>query len=82
MPASTLKSVDPLKTIPVGAPGTLTTSPSLAFVLPLYSVERLVPLSLTHQGDVPLATIPQPFTRSGSRTAAAPGTSERRLLTV
>src|SRR6476619_4023003 len=67
VPASTLKSLAlPLKTTPVGGPGTVTTSPSLAPVLPLYSVDLLVPLSLTHHGDVELATMPQPFTRSVS----------------
>src|SRR6188474_3004762 len=64
VPASTLKSVDPLKTIPVGGPGTVTTSPSFAPVFPLYSVDLLVPLSETHHGDVGLATMPQPLTRS------------------
>src|SRR5258706_3559264 len=79
-PTFTLKSAaEPLKTIPVGAPGTVTVRPSFAPVVPLYSVDLLVPLSETHHGDVPLATIPQPLTRSVSWPAAAPATSDHSL---
>src|SRR6266511_4313236 len=64
-PFLTRKLELPLKTIPVGPPGTWTTrargTPS-----PPYSLERSVPLLDTHQGLVALAVMPQPFTRFGS----------------
>src|SRR4051812_34235420 len=66
-PTRTWKSAaEPLNTTPVGGPGTVTVRPILAPVVPLYRVDLLVPLSETHHGDVGLATIPQPFTRSVS----------------
>src|SRR5947207_9078808 len=76
-PPCILESADePLNTVPVGGPGTVTVRGTLALVVPLYRVDLLVPLSETHQGDVGLATIPQPFTRSVSWWSAAPATSE------
>src|SRR5436309_15315190 len=58
-PLVTTKPVPPLKTTPVGAPGTLTLTESSAPVLPLESVDESVPLSATHHGEVALATRPQ-----------------------
>jgi len=54
-----------LNTVPVGASPTSTTSGTIA-PAPLYSVERPVPLSATHQGDVELAVNPQALTRFAS----------------
>src|SRR5207247_7282318 len=68
-----------LNTMPVGAPGTDTTSPSFAPVLPLYNVDFPVPLSATHHGLVALATRPQALTRSGSVRSAETAPSETRL---
>src|SRR5262245_15650906 len=81
----------PLKTIPVGVEvvpaglpaggGIFTSSPSLAPV-PSYSVEKPVPLSLTHQGLVALAARPQGLTSFGSITGAETAPSETRLVCV
>src|SRR6266550_1984634 len=68
-----------LKTAPVGAPGTLTTS-GIAAPVRSYNVERSVPLSATHHGEVGPATSPHALTRLGSRCAAAPGTSDTRSV--
>src|SRR5205809_84849 len=68
-----------LNTMPVGAPGTDTTSPSFAPVLPLYNVDFPVPLSATHHGLVALAVSPQGLTRSGSVRSAETAPSETRL---
>src|SRR5205823_10026947 len=78
-PLVTAKLVVPLNTTPVGAPGTVTVRPSLAPVLPLYSVATAVPLSDTHHGEVPLETRPQAFTRSGSTRSAGTAPSDTRL---
>src|SRR3954469_1854612 len=86
-----MKSVGvPLNTNPVGRPVrgpsvpamSTTTAVTLAPVLPLYSVDRLPPLSETHPGAVGPATIPQPLTRSGSVFKARPGTSDWRFVTT
>src|SRR4029453_14387993 len=72
-----------LKTTPVGplSVPTVTTS-DCGVPAPLYSVERLVPLSATHHGLVEEAVSPQALTRFGSRFCAAPGTSETSRVTV
>src|SRR4051812_34390318 len=82
VPASTLKSAEPLKTWPVGPPATVTTRPCFSPVLPLYRVDLFVPSSETHHGEVVLCDIPQPLTRSGSVCSATPGTSDWRLRTL
>src|SRR5260370_885235 len=78
-PLATTNPAPPLKTTPVGAPGTETVSVTLAPVFALYSVERSVPLSATHHGDVPLATSPQALTRAGSTRSAGTAPSDTRL---
>src|SRR5256885_2581195 len=45
-------------------------------------VDRLVPLSATHHGDVADAVRPHPLTRFGSVRGAAPGTLETSGWTV
>src|SRR4030095_7135421 len=82
VPASTLKSSDPLNTWPVGPPATVTTRASFAPVLPLYRVDLFVPSSETHHGEVALWDIPHPLTRSGSVFSASPGTSDWSLRTL
>src|SRR6185503_4033964 len=83
-PLVTTKLVPPLNTRPVGAlcpppvPGTTKTAGMVA-VPTLYSVERPVPLSEIHHGDVALDTSPHAFTRFESSLSAAPGTSDSRL---
>jgi hypothetical protein len=74
----------PAKIAPVGPPSTPTTSGLIEIVVPLlmYSVDLSVPLSATHHGLVGLRVSPQPLTRFGSVSAAAPGTSETRFVTV
>src|SRR5262245_25341383 len=52
----------PLTTVPVGPPGTSTTSAAFA-PEPWYSVDLFVPLSDTHQGVVGPMLRPQPLTR-------------------
>src|SRR3989441_5849643 len=79
VPLATTNPAPPLKTVPVGALGTDTVSGTLAPVLPLYSVERSVPLSATHHGEVALATSPQALTRAGSTRSAGTAPSETRL---
>src|SRR6516164_7650434 len=79
----------PLNTWPVGAPEVIvTTRPALLRVVAVPAVYRVVlsfPLSDTHSAppgvwSVPgEAETPQEFTRSGSVTAARPGTSETRF---
>src|ERR1041385_3466867 len=68
-----------LNTTPVGAPGTVTMSETLAPVLPLYSVERPLPLSATHQGEVALETRPQALTSAVSTRSADTAPSDTRL---
>src|SRR3954453_23033030 len=78
----TTKSVAlPLKTVPVGEPGTETGSATFAPV-PLYRVERLVPLSDAHQGVVGPALKPQPLTSAASVEDAVTPPSETSGLTV
>src|SRR2546427_678230 len=80
----TTKPVPPLNTTPVGvpcwppAPGTVNTA-WMAPLPTLYSVERPVPLSEIHHGDVGLETSPQALTRLGSTRAAGTAPSETRL---
>src|SRR4029450_1335115 len=81
-PVPTLKSVESLRTWPVGPPATVTTRVSFAPVLPSYRVDLSVPSSETHHGPVELWDIPQPLTRSGSVISALPGTSDWRLRTL
>src|SRR2546423_14054600 len=74
-----------LNTMPVGAPpGMLTarvrTTGLLPRTPPVYSVDRSVPLSLTHNGDVGDAARPHGLTRLWSVTRATPPMSETRLL--
>src|SRR5215471_2012416 len=74
----------PEKTAPDGPPSTPTTS-GLIVIPPLfvaYSVDWSVPLSATHHGLEALRARPQPLTRCGSVTAAAPWTSETSGVTV
>ena len=83
-PLVTTKPVPPLRTWPVGAPcwpiapGTVTTM-GMVPVPTLYSVERPVPVSEIHHGDVALRDTPQALTRLGSTRAACPAWSEIRL---
>src|SRR3954467_9333833 len=78
----TAKSVAlPLKTVPVGEPGTETVSGTFAPV-PLYSVERLVPLSDAHHGVVGPALRPQPLTSEPSVDGAVAPPSDTRGLTA
>src|SRR5919198_1428794 len=70
-----------LKTIPVGAPATWTTSGN-GVPSPVYRVDTLVPLSATHHGVVGPATSPQALTRFGSVCAATPGWSDTRSVSV
>jgi hypothetical protein len=81
VPSVTANPVPPLKTAPVGAPSTLTTSdwgdPS-----PLYSVEVSVPLFATHQNVDGPAVSPHAFTRFSSTVSASPGRSATRLVTT
>src|SRR5947209_14562293 len=70
-PWLTTKSVAlPLKTVPVGPPGTDTVSGTFA-PAPLYSVEVLEPLFADHQGVVGPALSPQPLTSDASVAGAA-----------
>src|SRR6267378_601948 len=57
----------PLKTIPVGPPATVTSSPSFDPAA-LYNVDRSAWLSATHHGVLGPATRPQAFKRPGSTT--------------
>jgi hypothetical protein len=90
-----IKSVVPLKTIPVGAEapfapgalGTVTGDGGATIVpVPVYRVEVPVPALFTHQGLEALRARPQAFLRFGSWTATAcPLTfarSETRLVCV
>src|SRR5215471_16693612 len=73
------------KTAPVGPPRTFTVSGTFA-PAPVYSVDLLLlgsgPLSATHHGVVGPRARPQPLTRSGSVSGAAPGMSETSGVTV
>src|SRR3954453_1819121 len=75
-----------VETVPVGEPAgggmvtTIETFCGLAGSEVLYRVALPVPLSDTHQGLVALCDTPHAFCRSGSVTAASPGTSETRLV--
>src|SRR5204862_1073169 len=69
----------PLKTVPVGAPLTLTISGS-GWPEPSYSVDVSVPLFATHHGVVGPDTRPHAFFRLGSVVAATPGLSETSLV--
>ena len=78
MPECTTNPLEPLKTVPVGAPpGMRTTSGSLAggepFTPPLYRAETSVPLSATQAGVVGPNDSPQALTRFGSVIMAMPG---------
>ena len=88
VPLLTTKSLEPLKTMPVGAPGsladadgTVTTSDSM-FPRPSYSVDLPVPLSATQMGLVALNAMPQPFLRLSSRCSAGTPPSDTRLRTA
>src|SRR5215217_2941163 len=72
VPSVTSNPVPPLKTVPVGAPRTLTTS-DCRMPAPSYNVDVSVPLFATHQNVVGPAARPQALTRFGSVTAATPG---------
>jgi hypothetical protein len=65
----------------VGEPGTETVSATFAPV-PLYSVERLVPLSEAHHGVVGPALRPQPFTSDASVVAVLVPPSDTSGLTT
>src|SRR5438128_1561162 len=83
-PLLTTKPAPPLNTMPVGAlwlppaPGTVKIA-GMAPVPTLYSVERPVPLSEIHHGDVGLDASPQAFTRLASWWSARPATSDTKL---
>jgi hypothetical protein len=70
----------PLNTIPVGPPGTLTSSGIFA-PAPVYSVDVPETLFADHHGVVGPATSPHAFTRSGSVVGAIPGWSETSGVT-
>jgi hypothetical protein len=75
-PWLTAKSVVlPLKTVPVGAPGTETVSATFAPVPP-YNVEVLVPLFADHQGVVGPSLSPQALTSDVSVAGAVALPSE------
>src|SRR5207344_2307696 len=61
----------PLKTVPVGAPGTATVSADFA-PTPLYSVEVFEPLFAVHHGVVGPALRPHPLTSDASAAGAPP----------
>src|SRR6266540_3608502 len=77
VPLVTTKLVVPLKTAPVGPPPTWTSSATFAPAA-VYSVDRSVPLSATHQGVVGPAVRPQALTRFGSMVSAGLAPSETR----
>src|SRR5436190_2537421 len=77
----TTNPVPPLKTIPVGPPGTFTTIGTIV-PFPWYSVDLSVPLSATHHGVVGPAVMPQPLTRLGSIRSAGTPPSDTRLCTT
>ena len=73
--------------MPVGAPGTFTTSGPLGgggngVPVASYSVEVSVPLFATHHGVAGPSETPQALTRFGSVTGAMPGWSETSGVTV
>ena len=71
-PFDTVNPAPVFATAPVGAFLTLTVNATFE-PSARYSVETLVPLSATHQGDVGDAVRPQAFTRLGSVSGATPG---------
>src|SRR4051794_14806296 len=80
-PTMTGNPVPPLNTVPVGPPGTATSS--AAFVpAPSYSVELLVAWFATHHGVVGPAVSPQALTSLGSCSGATSGWSETSGVTV
>src|SRR5262249_4243610 len=84
-PPLTMKFIGmPAKIAPVGPPSTPTTSGLIEIVVPLlmYSVDLSIPLSATHHRLVAVRASPQPLTRFGSGSVAAPGTAETRFVTV
>src|SRR6185295_16215445 len=81
-PFVTMKSPDPLKTMPVGLPPGMVTTSDWGFPLPSYSVDTPVPPSATQTNPNGLNATPQPLTRFGSVCSAAPGTSETRWRTL
>ena len=80
-PDITGKPVPPLKTVPVGPPGTPTTS-ACGVPSPVYSVEVFVPLFETHHGVAGPAEMPQPLIRCGSGLTVPPPVSETSGVTV
>ncbi len=82
LPATvTGKPVPPLKTVPVGPPGTLTTS-ACGVPSPVYSVDVFVPWFETHHGVAGPALMPQPLTRCGSFLTAPVPWSEVSWVAV
>src|SRR3978361_1056608 len=81
VPTLTGKPVPPLKTVPVGPPGTATVRAALV-PRPSYSVEVLVPWFEPHHGVVGPALMPQPLTRLGSVVTAWPGRSATSAFTL
>src|SRR5512147_26190 len=88
LPGTSSKPVVPLKTVPVGTPGSLpvaggtVTTSDCATPAPLYRVESPVPLSAAHHGVVELRERPQGLTRFGSVNVAMPDWSETRFACV
>src|SRR5262249_24033182 len=80
-PVARLKPVVPLKTVPVGPPGTETIRPCLT-PAPLYSVDLFLPLSATHHGVVGPEVRPQALTRSGSPGGTTVGSLDTSGTTV
>src|SRR5436853_585104 len=74
VPSLTMNPLPPLKTMPVGPPGTVTTRGTTAPVAS-YSVDVFVRLLFTHHGVDGPATRLQAFTRFGSTPAATPARS-------
>src|SRR5580658_2121047 len=71
--AASVKSVEPLKTMPVGAEGPATplalgtvTTRATVVPAPVYKVEVPVPALLTHHGDAAPRASPHAFLRFGS----------------
>ena len=78
-PGATSKPFELLNTVPVGAPGTDTTSGAFMPVAMLYSVDTSAPLSDTHHGLVALALSPHGFTSCGSLISAGTDPSDTML---
>ncbi len=82
LPATVTGKPDPpLKTVPVGPPGTVTTR-ACGRPVPSYRVELFVPWFATHHGVVGPATRPQPLTRCVSVWGAYPAWSETSGVTA